>query len=70
MKWIKVAPPHIVSLASVAVIVFGVINKYELHSPKAIWFLGVPMVYILYRIFSRGVFSHVKARLNIREWRP
>lgn len=67
MKWIKVAPPHIVSLASVAVIVFGVINKYELHSPKAIWFLGVPMVYILYRIFSRGVFSHVKARLNIRE---
>lgn len=67
MKWIKVAPPHIVSLASVAVIAVSVVNKYELHSPEAIWFLGVPVVYVLYRIFSRGVFSNVKARLNVRD---
>ena len=67
MKWIKVAPPHIVSLVAVAVIAFGVVNRYELHSPGAIWLLGVPVIYVLYRIFSRGVFSNVKARLNVRD---
>ena len=66
MKWIKVLPPHIVSLLSVAVIAVGVIKKYELHSPGAVWLLGVPVVYVLYRIFSSGMFSNVKARLNVR----
>lgn len=66
MKWIKVVPPHIISLICVAVIAVGVVNSFELHSPGAMWLLGVPVVYVLYRIFSRGMFSNVKAKLNLR----
>lgn len=66
MKWIKVVPPHIISLICIAVIAVGVVNAFELHSPGAIWLLGVPVVYVFYRIFSRGIFSNVKAKLNVR----
>ena len=66
MKWIRVTPPHIISLITIAVISIGAIRNYEIHNLEALWLLGLPVIYVLYRVLSRGVFSNVKARINIK----
>ena len=65
MKWIKVAPPHIVALVAIAITAFSTWSKYDIHSQWAVWLFALPLLYALLRTFTSV--ARLNASLNVKQ---
>lgn len=65
MKWIKVLPPHIISLVALSLVALSVNTQFEWHTPKALYLLSLPLLYCIYRVLCSGRFSTLKTNLNV-----
>lgn len=65
MKWLKVAPPHIIALVAIAATAISTWSKYDMHSPWAVWLFALPLLYALLRTFTSV--ARLNASLNVKQ---
>lgn len=65
MKWLKVLPTHIISLAAIVLIALSANNQYEWGFPMGFYFLLLPLGVSAFRLLTKEKLPSGSAKINI-----
>ena len=66
MRWVRVLTPHIISALAVLGIALRANSRYEWESLWVFYLMALPLLYVVFRVISRGRLTETRARLNVR----